>query len=72
MNWYTEIELYHGTSEWDILREGFLLMFMFEDWWWDIIDDALHVVKTIIFNIPQEPIEALQLEWVTELSYALD
>src|SRR5271168_607599 len=27
MNWYTETELHHGTSEWDILREGFLLTF---------------------------------------------
>ena len=22
MNWYVEIELRHGTGEWDILREG--------------------------------------------------
>lgn len=30
MNWYIETELLHGTREWDILREGFLLTFMFE------------------------------------------
>jgi len=31
MNWYVEIELCHGTGEWDILREGFLMTFSFED-----------------------------------------
>lgn len=60
MNWYTEIELCHGTSEWDILREGFLLTFTFEDCWWDIVDGALQAVKAPIFKIPQEPMEVLQ------------
>jgi len=41
MNWYTETELRHGTSEWDILHEGFLLTFTFEDHWWDTVDDVL-------------------------------
>jgi len=31
MNWYLEIELCHGTEEWDILRYGFIMMFNFED-----------------------------------------
>ena len=51
-NWYTKIELRHGTSEWDILREGFLLTFTFEDLWWDTVDDVLQAVKTTIFKIP--------------------
>jgi len=41
MNWYTEMELCHGMSEWDILCEGFLLTFTLEDHLWDTIDDAL-------------------------------
>ena len=72
MNWYAKTELYHGTSEWDILCEGFLLSFMFEDHWWDTIDDALQAVKATIFKITQEPMELLQLEWVTQLSHAID
>ena len=59
MNWYVETKLRHGTGEWDILREGFLLTFTFEDRWWDIVDDALQAVKATIFKIPQEPIEVL-------------
>ena len=31
MNWYTETELCHGMSEWDILHKVFLLIFTFED-----------------------------------------
>jgi len=41
MNWYTETEFYYGTSEWDILRKGLLLTFMFEYFWLDTIHDAL-------------------------------
>ena len=59
MNWYTETELRHGMSEWDIFREGFLLTFTFEDRWWDTVDNALQVVKAAIFKIPQEPMEVL-------------
>jgi len=65
MNWCTETELCHGTSEWDILRKGFMLTFMFEDRWWDTVDDALQAVKSAIFKIPQEPMELLQPEWAT-------
>ena len=28
-NWCTKVELLHDTCEWDILREGFLLTFLF-------------------------------------------
>lgn len=31
MNWYLETEMRHGTVEWDILKEIFLLNFIFED-----------------------------------------
>lgn len=72
MNWYNEIELRHDTSEWDILQEGFLLTLTFEDRWSDTVDDALLAVKAPIFKIPQEPKEAFQPEWVTQLSYALE
>ena len=52
MNWYTETELCHGTSKWDVLHEGFLLTFTFEDCWWDTIEDAPEAVKAAIFKIP--------------------
>jgi len=41
MNWYIEMELHHGMRKWDILREGFLLTFTFEDRWWDTVNDML-------------------------------
>ena len=72
MNWYTKKELYHGTSEWDILHEGFPLTFIFEDHWWDIFDDVLQAVKVAIFKVPYEIMEVLQLEWATQLSCALE
>ena len=31
MNWYLETDLHHGTGEWDILLEGFIMTFIFED-----------------------------------------
>jgi len=54
MNWYTKTELFHGTSEWDNLDEGFLLTFTFEDCWCDTVDDVLQAVKVSIFlNTPE-------------------
>ena len=50
-------------GEWDILHEGFLLMFLFEDQWMDIVDDALQSMKAAIFKISQEPLEMLQPVW---------
>ena len=50
MNWYIETELRHGTSEWDILREGFMMTFSFEDGF-DSIDEVLQEVKAAIFRI---------------------
>ena len=52
--------------------EVFLLTFTFEDCWWDTVDDALQVLKVVIFKIPHEPMEVLQLEWATQLRYALE
>jgi len=72
MNWYIETELYHGTGEWDVLCEGFLLTFTFEGHWSDTIDDALQVVKAAIFKIPQELMGVLRPEWATQLSSALE
>ena len=40
MNWYLETELRHDTAEWDILREGFLMTFSFENGF-ERIDEAL-------------------------------
>lgn len=51
MNWYFETELHHGTTEWDILREIFLMTFSFEDGF-KSIDEALQEVKAAIFRIP--------------------
>jgi len=38
-------------------------MFLFEDQWMHIVDDALQVVKAAIFKIPLEPEEIVQPEW---------
>ena len=40
MNWYLEMELCHGTAEWDALKGGFLLNFSYEDGFASI-DEAL-------------------------------
>jgi len=40
VNWYLETELCHGTAEWNVLKEGFLLTFSFEDGF-SSIDEAL-------------------------------
>lgn len=61
INWYTETKLHHSTGEWDILHEGCLLTFTFEDRWWDTIDDAPQVVKAAICRTTQDPMEVLQL-----------
>ena len=50
MSWYLETELLHGTGEWDILREGFIMTFNFEDEF-DCIDEVLQEVKAAIFKI---------------------
>ena len=51
MNSHLETELLHGTCEWDILHEGFIMKFSFEDGF-DYIDEVLQEVKAVIFRIP--------------------
>jgi len=62
-NWYMEIELWHGTGEWDILRERFLFTFLFEDHWMDTVDSTLQLVKAAIFRTPPKPEEFGLLDW---------
>jgi len=50
MNWYLEIELHHDTEEWEILCQGFIMAFSFEDGF-DCIDAVLQEVKATIFRI---------------------
>ena len=50
MNWYLEIEIRHGTGEWDILHERFIMRSIFEDGF-DYIDEAVQEVKATIFRI---------------------
>lgn len=71
MNWYLEIELRHGTVEWDILREGFFMTFSFE-YGFESLDEALQEVNTIIFRIPLDPLELIQPDWSTQLCNALE
>lgn len=63
MNWSIEIELRHGTGEWDILREAFLLTFLYEDQKMDTVDAVLQVMKAAMFKIPLEPKEIVHPEW---------
>ena len=70
MNWYVEIELRHGTCECDILCEGFMMTFNFENGF-ESIDEALQEVKATIFRILQDPLDLIQPEWTTQLSHVL-
>ena len=67
MNWYVETELRHGTGEWNILHDGFMMTFSFEDGF-DNIDEVLQEVKTSIFRISQDPLDLIQPEWATQLT----
>jgi len=71
MNWYVETKIRHGTGEWDILHEGFIMTFSFEDGF-DSIDEVLQEVKAAIFRIMQDPLDLIQLEWATQLSHVLE
>jgi len=59
VKWYLETKLCHGTTKWDLLKEGFLLTFIFEDGFTSI-DEALQEIKVVIFVTPQEPMEWVQ------------
>jgi len=71
MNWYLEVELRHGTAEWDILKESFLLTFSFEDNF-ECIGEVLQEIRDLIFKIPEEPVEWVQLDWNMQLHHALE
>ena len=62
MNWYLEMELRHGTTEWDILKESFLLTFSFEDGF-ECIVEVLQEIKATIFRTPKESVEWIQSDW---------
>jgi len=70
MNWNLERKLHHGTAEWDVLKEGLLLTFIFEDEFASI-DEALQEIKVVIFRTPKEPMEWTQPDWSTQLRHAL-
>lgn len=63
-NWYLEIELRHGTEEWDVLQQGFLMTFSFEDGF-ESINEALQKVKATIFRVSYDPLDLIQLDWTT-------
>jgi len=65
------MELLHGTAEWDIWREGFLLTFIFYDRFTSI-DEVLQEIKAIIFRTPQETMEWIQPYWSTQRCHALE
>jgi len=67
LNWYVERELNHGIGKLDILYEGFMITFSFEDGF-DSIDEALQEVKVAILRIPQDPLDPIQ-QWATQLSH---
>jgi len=66
-----EKELCHGTAEWDILRESFLLTFSFEDGF-ECIYEVIQEIKAAIFWMPKESVEWVQLYWSTQLCHALE
>jgi len=71
MNWYLETKLRHSTAEWDILKEGFLLTFSFEDGF-ESTDKAMQEIKVDIFKTPKESGEWTQPNWSTQLHHALE
>ena len=64
MNWYLKTELCHGIVEWDVLKEGFLLTFSFEDKF-SSIDEALQEIKVVIFRTSKELMEWTEPDWST-------
>jgi len=56
MIWYLKMELFHVTTECDVLKEGYLLTFSFEDGFVSI-NEALQEIKEVIFRMWQETME---------------
>lgn len=50
-NWYLEMDLHHGTTKRDVLREWFLMTFNF-GYGFESINEALQEVKQSFFGIP--------------------
>lgn len=71
MNQYLKTKLRHGTMEQDILREGFLLTFIFEDSFVSI-EEALQEIKALIFSTSEEPLEWFHPDWSTQLHHVLE
>ena len=68
-NKYLEIELSHGTANWEEMIDGFILTFSFED---DCpyIDSALQIVKKKIFE--NEIPLTWKPDWVVQLQNVLE
>ena len=64
MNGYLKIELRQGTTEWDVLKERFLLSFSFEEGF-RCIAKALQEIKATIFKMSEEPVTWVQRDWST-------
>lgn len=62
MNWYLATKLRHGTTNWDEMKQSFLLTFKFEDGF-ECIDGVRQEIKTTIFRTSVEPITWMQLDW---------
>ena len=60
--WYVEIELRRGTSEWSALIDSFLLTFSFESGFANI-GQALHNIQEVIFDSTNPIIECAPLAW---------
>ena len=71
MNLYLETKLHHDTNEWDILRQGFVMTFKFEDGF-ECINEALQEVTETILGIPHDPLDLIQSDWTTQLCHALE
>lgn len=52
MYWYLENKLWHWMDEWDILKEIFVLKFIFK-YYFECIDEALKEIKAATFKIPE-------------------
>lgn len=71
MNWYLEIELRHGITDWNDMKENFILTFSFEDGF-QCIDDALQEIRVTFFQTPSEPMNCVQPDWNAQLQHTLE
>lgn len=64
--WYLEIELCLGTTDWDEMMEGLLLTYRFA-YGGECINEALQEVKTRVFWITKEPRTLVRPDWPMQL-----